>query len=75
MEEWEQACTEGDIGVSDLFFHCYLNRIEVSFSFLLLFSFTSSSVFVDPDETDSLEVALLLQVPLMSYGDGYPFLW
>ena len=70
-----KACTEGDTSVSDLFFHCYLNRIEISFSFLLLFLFASSFVFMDPNETDSLEVAFSLQVPLMAYGDGHPFLW
>ena len=61
MEEWEQTCTAGDTSLSDLFFHCYLNRIEVFFSFLLLFMFVSSFVFVDPNETDNLEVALPLQ--------------
>ena len=75
MEEWEQACTEGDTGVSDLFFRCYLNQIKVSFSFLFLFFSLSSFVFVDPNETDSLEVAFSLQVLLMAYDDGDAFLW
>ena len=30
-------------------------------------------MFVDPNETDSLEVALLLQVSLMAYGDDIHF--
>jgi len=29
---------------------------------------------MDPNETDSLKVAMSLQVLLMAYGDGYPFL-
>jgi len=75
MEEWDQACTEGDTGVSDLFFHCYLNRIEVFFLLYSYFRLLSSFVFVDPNETNSLKVALPLQVPLMAYSDRYSFLW
>ena len=57
------------VGLS-FFFHCYFNRIESRFFFfILIFLLLSSSVFVNPNDSDSLEFALPMQVPLMAYGD------
>ena len=65
-----KACTEGDTGVSKSFLSLLFESNRSFFSSLLLFLFASSSVFVNPNESDSLEVTLPLQAPLMAYGDG-----
>ena len=74
MEEWEQACTKSDTGISNLFFIIIWIESKFSFLFYSCFCLFPSSVFVDPNETDSFKVVLPLQVPLMAYGDEYPFL-
>ena len=61
MKEGDQACTEGDTGVSKSFLSLLLesNRGFLFISIFVLFLFPSF-VFVDPNETNSLEVAFSL---------------
>ena len=53
-----------------LFFYSYLIQTEVSFLLYSYFYLLPSAVFVNPNDSDSLKVTLLLQMPLLAYGDG-----
>ena len=65
-----EACTECNTGVSKSFLSLLF---ESNQSFLFVFTlifWLPSFVFVNLNDSDSLEFALLLQVSLMAYGDG-----
>ena len=70
MEEWDQACTECDTSVSKSFLSLLFESNQSFFSSLFLILLLLYSVFMNTNDSDSLEVALLLQVSLMAYGDG-----
>ena len=70
-EERDQACTKGDTGVSKSFLPL-LFESNRSFFFTLVFIYFPL-MCCNPSESDSLETALPLQVPLMAYHDEQPF--
>jgi len=73
MEEWKQACTEGDISVSKSFLSLLFESSLCFFFFFTLIFIYSPLMCCNPSESDSLEAVSPLQVPLMAYGDEQPF--
>ena len=74
MEEGDQACTEGDTGVSKSFLSLLFELNQSFFFFLYSYFLLLSSMCCNPRESDSLETAQSLQVPLMAYSDEQPSL-
>ena len=71
---WNESedCTEGDTDVNKSYFLPLLFESNQSFLFffILVFLLLTSFVFVNPNDSNSLRVALPLQISLMAYGDG-----
>ena len=73
MEEWEQAFTENDTGVSKSFLPLLFESKHGLFFFFTLFLFAFLWCVRNSSESDSFEAASPLQVPLMAYGDEQSF--
>ena len=64
-----QACTESDTGVSKSFLPLLFESNRSFFFFFTLVFVYFPLMCCNPSESDSLETASPLQVPLMAYGD------
>ena len=74
MEEWDQVCTEDDIGISKSFLSLLFESSQSFFLFFTLIFVYTPLICCNPSESDSLEIASSFQVPLMAYGDEQLFL-